>query len=104
MEFMGTDPFCIPVRICIVYTHVESIKGGIQHERSEESRDNSTAADGTDIATAGRRPGLPEHLTIEKVEESRLLKAAKKKNEQRMEQYMPAVSYRNVAKGGDQNV
>jgi putative transposase len=53
---------------------------------------------------AGRRPGLPEHLTTEKAEASRLLRAAKKKNEQRIEQYMPAVSYRNVAKGGEQNV
>jgi putative transposase len=53
---------------------------------------------------SGRRPDLPEYLTTEKAEASRLLRAAKKKNEQRIEQYMPAVSYRNVAKGGEQNV
>ncbi len=53
---------------------------------------------------AGQRPKLPEHLSTEKAESSRLLRAAKKKNEQRKEQYIPAVSYRNVSKGGDQHV
>jgi putative transposase len=53
---------------------------------------------------AGQRPKLPEHLTAEKTESSRLLRAAKQKNDQRMERYVPAVSYRNVSKGGEQNV
>ncbi len=53
---------------------------------------------------AGQRPKLPEHLFPEIAESSRLLRAAKKKNDQRVEQYTPAVSYRNVSKGGDQNV
>lgn len=53
---------------------------------------------------AGQRPKLPEHLSTEKTEFSRLLKAAKKKNDQRIEQYMPAVSYRNVFRDGEQNV
>ena len=53
---------------------------------------------------AGQRPKLPEHLSTEKAESSRLLRAAKKKNEQRKKQYIPAVSYRNVSKGGDQHV
>jgi transposase InsO family protein len=53
---------------------------------------------------AGQRPKLPEHLTKEKTESSRLLRAAKKKNEERKERYIPAVSYRNVPKGGDHNV
>jgi len=53
---------------------------------------------------SGPRPKLPEHLLAEKAESSRLLRAAKKKNDQRIEQYTPAVSYRNVSKDGDQNV
>jgi putative transposase len=53
---------------------------------------------------AAQRPKLPEHLTKEKADSSRLLRAAKKKNEQRVEQYIPAVSYRRVSKGGDYHV
>lgn len=53
---------------------------------------------------AAQRPKLPEHLTKERADSSRLLRAAKKKNEQRAEQYIPAVSYRRVSKGGDHHV
>ncbi len=53
---------------------------------------------------AGKHPGLPEHLTKEEADSSRLLKAAEKENEKHKAQYIPAVSYRKVSKGGEQNV
>jgi transposase InsO family protein len=53
---------------------------------------------------AGKRPKLPEHLTREEADSSRLLKAAEKENEKHKAQYIPAVSYRKVSKGGEQNV
>jgi transposase InsO family protein len=52
----------------------------------------------------GNRPKLPEHLQPEPADSSRLLKAAAKKNKQRQEEQAPAVSYRNVRKGGSDNV
>ncbi len=53
---------------------------------------------------AGKRPQLPEHLQLEPAESSRLLTAAAKKNQQRMEQQTPAVSYRAVRKEGADRV
>ncbi|NSW92619.1 MAG: transposase [Firmicutes bacterium] len=53
---------------------------------------------------AGQRPKLPEHLTEQKAESSRLLSAAEKKNQQRKEHQMPAISYRNVPQGGESRV
>lgn len=53
---------------------------------------------------AGQRPKLPEHLTEQKTESSRLLSAAAKKNQLRKEQQMPAISYRNVPKEGGRRV
>lgn len=49
----------------------------------------------------GQRPKLPEHLGIKPAESSRLLAAALKKNQQRIEQQAPAVSYRTVRKAGE---
>lgn len=49
---------------------------------------------------AGKRPKLPEHLLPELTESSRLLTAAAKRNQQRIEQQTPAVSYRAVRKEG----
>jgi len=49
----------------------------------------------------GQRPKLPEHLGIKPAESSRLLAAALEKNQQRIEQQAPAVSYRTVRKAGD---
>ncbi len=53
---------------------------------------------------AGKRPKLPEHLTKEKTDSSRLLSAAEKENQARKDKQMPAVSYRNVKKGGERRV
>lgn len=53
---------------------------------------------------SGQRPKLPEHLTEQKTDSSRLLSAAEKKNQQRKEQQMPAISYRNVPKEGERRV
>ena len=50
---------------------------------------------------AGPRPKLPEHLTPEPAETSRLLNAAALQNEQRNTSSAPAVTYRRVDKGGD---
>ncbi|NSW92181.1 MAG: transposase [Firmicutes bacterium] len=52
----------------------------------------------------GQRPKLPEHLTEQKTDSSRLLSAAERKNQQRKEQQVPAISYRNVSKGGERRV
>lgn len=53
---------------------------------------------------AGQRPKLPEHMTIQPAESSRLLAAASKKNQQRKVQQAPAVSYRAIRKGENGNV
>ena len=55
-------------------------------------------------ARAGQRPKLPEYKQIEFTDFSRLLSAAKKKNQQRKEQQIQAVSYRNVKKEAGANV
>lgn len=52
----------------------------------------------------GKRPGLPEHLTPQTAESSRLLAAAATKNEQRLKESIPAVSYRTVRKGDKSHV
>ena len=52
----------------------------------------------------GKRPSLPEHIQPLKAEESRLLKEASKKNQQRKSIVAPAISYRGLGKAGDGNV
>lgn len=52
----------------------------------------------------GNRPKLPEHLQPQPADSSRLLTAASKKNKQRKTEQAPAVSYRTVRKGGNDNV
>ena len=53
---------------------------------------------------AGRRPKLPEHLGQQPADSSRLLTAAKQKNDQRREHQAPAVSYRNTRKEAEELV
>lgn len=52
----------------------------------------------------GKRPPLPEHLTPQPANTSRLLAAASEKNQERREQQIPAVSYRTVRRGDDRHV
>jgi len=51
----------------------------------------------------GNRPKLSEHLQPQPSDSSRLLTAAAKKNKQRKIDQAPAVSYRTVQKGGQNN-
>ena len=53
---------------------------------------------------AGKRPKLPEHLTPQPTDSSRLLVAATEKNQDRREQQIPAVSYRTVRRGDESRV
>jgi hypothetical protein len=46
----------------------------------------------------GKRPELPEHLTIQSADSSRLLSAATSKNKERKMRQNPAISFRNVGK------
>lgn len=52
----------------------------------------------------GKRPALPEHLTPQPANESRLLIAATEKNQERQQRQSPAVSYRTVQRGDDSHV
>ena len=52
----------------------------------------------------GKRPVLPEHLTPQPADSSRLLAAASDKNQARRAQQSPAVSYRTVRKGDEHRV
>ena len=52
----------------------------------------------------GKRPALPAHLTPQSADASRLLAAAKEKNQERREQQILAVSYRTVRQGDDRRV
>lgn len=52
----------------------------------------------------GPKPALPPHMRLQPAEASRLLAAATKQNEERKTQQAPAVSYRIVNKGGEQDV
>lgn len=52
----------------------------------------------------GPRPKMPEHLTLRKAESSRLLQGAAKQHGERKTRQLPAVSYRNVGKAGEQDV
>ncbi|MHB9095521.1 MAG: DDE-type integrase/transposase/recombinase [Eubacteriales bacterium] len=52
----------------------------------------------------GPRPKLPEHLAPITAESSRLLQGAARQHEERRSRQLPAVSYRNVGKAGEQNV
>lgn len=52
----------------------------------------------------GKRPGLPEHLTPQPTDSSRLLAAATEKNSKRQKEQIPAVSYRTVRRGDDRHV
>jgi putative transposase len=47
---------------------------------------------------SGIRPTLPDHLQPEPADSSRLLRAAEKKHEKRIENQLPAISYRAVRK------
>lgn len=53
---------------------------------------------------AGKRPALPEHLQVQDVESSRLLKAAERKNQERQTEQKPAVTFRAVWKEDDSRV
>ncbi|WP_026674116.1 DDE-type integrase/transposase/recombinase [Alkalihalobacterium bogoriense] len=53
---------------------------------------------------AGKRPALPEHLQVQSVDSSRLLKAAERKNEERQREQKPAVTFRGVWKEDDSRV
>ncbi len=53
---------------------------------------------------AGRRPPLPEHLQKDPADSSRLLNAAAKKNQERKDTHIPAVSYRSVRKEDEGHV
>lgn len=53
---------------------------------------------------AGQRPKLPEHLQAQPALTSRLLAAAARKNLQRKEKQIPAISYRAVKKEGADHV
>jgi len=50
------------------------------------------------------RPKLPEHLQKAPADSSRLLNAAARKNQERKETQIPAVSYRKVRKEGESHV
>jgi len=52
----------------------------------------------------GKRPGLPEHLIPQIADSSRLLQAAKDKNEERQRRQIPAISFRRVSQGEYGNV
>ncbi len=51
----------------------------------------------------GKRPELPPHLQPQPAQDSRLLRAAAKQNEQRRAVQAPAVTYRTVKKDGEGN-
>lgn len=53
---------------------------------------------------AGKRPKLPEHLTKQPAENSRLLVGAGKRNEKRTNNVLPAISYRTIRKEGPEHV
>jgi putative transposase len=53
---------------------------------------------------AGKRPELPESVEPARVEESRLLRGAKQKQQERKAYQAPAVSYRSVHKEGSGHV
>lgn len=53
---------------------------------------------------AGKRPALPEHLQVQSVDSSRLLKAAERKNQERQIEQKPAVTFRAVWKEDDSRV
>ena len=53
---------------------------------------------------AGKRPALPAHLQVQSVESSRLLKAAERKNQERLIEQKPAVTFRGVWKEDDSRV
>lgn len=53
---------------------------------------------------SGKRPKLPEHMTSQPADSSRLLSAAEKKHQERRQQQTPAVSYRAVWKETNQDV
>lgn len=53
----------------------------------------------------GERPPLPDYLTAIKPSESRLLEAAKRKNDKRKDKVSTtAISFRNMRNGGNGNV
>lgn len=53
---------------------------------------------------SGKRPLMPEHLTKQPADASRLLQGAKTKNEARAAAVIPAISYRTIRKEGTDHV
>lgn len=53
---------------------------------------------------SGTRPMLPEHMQLEPVDSSRLLRAAEIQHAERKELHAPAISYRTVRKEADRHV
>jgi putative transposase len=53
---------------------------------------------------AGVRPQLPDYMQLEAADNSRLLRSAEQKHDQRKEKQAPAVSYRTVHKEVDEHV
>lgn len=53
---------------------------------------------------AGKRPEMPEHLTKQPVDSSRLLQGARKRSEKRSAAVLPAISYRTIRKEGPDHV
>lgn len=53
---------------------------------------------------SGKRPKLPDHMTSQRADSSRLLDVAEKKHQERRNQQLPAVSYRAVWKESNQDV
>ncbi|QHA01050.1 DDE-type integrase/transposase/recombinase [Dehalobacter restrictus] len=53
---------------------------------------------------AGKRPKLPEQITLQEAISSRLLQAAGEKNKERQRRQIPAISYRSVGKEDENHV
>lgn len=53
---------------------------------------------------AGKRPEMPEHLTRQPADASRLLQGARKQSEKRSAAVLPAISYRTIRKEGPDHV
>ncbi len=53
---------------------------------------------------AGKRPEMPEHLTKQPADTSRLLQGAHKQSEKRSAAVLPAISYRTIPKEGPDHV
>ncbi len=90
----------IGCRVNVIYDPADTSELTIEYEGHEPWKARELAIG----ERAGKRPKLPEHLQPQPAESSRLLTAATKKNQERKEQQVPAVSYRTVRKDGADNV